>query len=127
MASQARSVGRQPYEGGSLTAAIGAMRHKVRLLEPTRSKDGGGFATDEYEEADRCFAEAEIESGLEPLQQGGVRGERVARFRIRYRTDILATWRVEWRGQTYELVEPPLNLDGRRRFLWLRGRQVEGN
>lgn len=46
--------------------------------------------------------------GTEQLQQSAVVAELGPRFRIRYRTDVQAKHRVLWKGQTLQLLGPPI-------------------
>lgn len=107
-------------------ASIGAMRHQLTLRSVTRAKDAvTGYATDGTTDGQTLAAEVLPESGDEPFQAGAQRGLTRFMARIRYRTDISAGSRVLFNGQTLEVLEPPLNRDGRRRFLWLRLGLVE--
>lgn len=45
------------------------------------------------------------------------------RFRIRYRSDIDATWRVQFDSRNFPLIAPPVDPDGRRRELHLYTRE----
>jgi SPP1 family predicted phage head-tail adaptor len=40
-------------------------------------------------------------------------------FEIYYRTDVTADWRAEWRGQDYEILGPPIDVDARKASLLL--------
>lgn len=46
--------------------------------------------------------------GTEQVQQTAVVAELQPRFQIRYRTDVRAKHRVLWRGQTLEILAPPI-------------------
>ena len=40
-------------------------------------------------------------------------------FTIRYRSDVLATWRVLWRGTPHDITGAPIDVDGQRQWLQL--------
>lgn len=46
--------------------------------------------------------------GSEQFQQSAVVAELGPRFRIRYRTDVRAKHRVLWKGQTLQILAPPI-------------------
>lgn len=46
-------------------------------------------------------------------------------FTIYYRSDVLADWRVTWRGQDYDLVSPPINVGARNQWLELMTRTAQ--
>lgn len=43
-----------------------------------------------------------------------------AKFIIRYRADILPTWRVLWNGQAFEILGDPAPIEGAREYMELR-------
>lgn len=47
-----------------------------------------------------------------------------ARWVIRSRSDVLPTWRVQWKGVHYEIIGHPAPLAGRDEWLEIRGRKV---
>lgn len=40
-------------------------------------------------------------------------------FTVRYRDDILPSWRILWRGVPYEMTGSPIDVDGQRQWLEL--------
>lgn len=120
-----RGIPARLVNGSDFTVDLGLMRDRVTLLTVSRTKGAGGFATDAAAEHLTVFGEVTPEAGMEPYESNALRGQSRWRVRIRYRTDINAGARIQVRGRTYEVLEPPLNLDGRQRFLWLRVGLVE--
>lgn len=113
--------------GSDFDVDLGLMRDRVTLQSVTRTKGSGGFATDApVTEVRDIPCEFTPEVGGEPYQMGAQRGQATFRLRIRYREGVTAGWLAVVRGQTYQVLETPLNLDARRRFLWLRVGRVEG-
>lgn len=46
------------------------------------------------------------------------------RWVVRYRSDVLPTWRVQWKGAQYEIIGHPAPLDGGDDWLEIRCRKV---
>lgn len=124
---RAIAVPENNVRGYDMRADLGAMRELITLRSPTTNKDGGGYATDAPTTVASVRAELFTESGLEKFQDADLRGQTIVVFRIRYRADVRGTWTIAWQGRTYRLLEPPQNRDNRKRFLWLRCGQIEGN
>lgn len=106
--------------GRDLSAGLGAMRHRLVLKSTVRAKGAGGFATNVATTVVTVAADVLELGGVEAVIEGGQRGQIVIEARIRYRADVRAFWEVVWNSLTYQVLEPPANHDGRRRFLWLR-------
>lgn len=47
-----------------------------------------------------------------------------AKWIVRYRADLLPTWRVQWNDQTFEMIGAPALLSGGTQWLEIRGRRV---
>lgn len=48
-----------------------------------------------------------------------------AKWIVRYRADVLPTWRVQWKGVDYEIIGQPAPLAGKaNEWLEIRGRRV---
>lgn len=47
-----------------------------------------------------------------------------AKWIVRYREDVLATWRVVWRGVTYRIVGQPAPVSGGNEWLEIRGQAL---
>lgn len=105
---------------------LGAMRERVTLQSQTRTKGSGGFATDTPTDVVTDVpAEFLPDAGAEPFEASAQRGQVMATVRIRYRTDVRASWLVVRGAETWQVLEAPVNHDGRRRYLWLRCGLVE--
>lgn len=122
---RAVAVPEHGVRGYDMRHDLGAMRERVALRSVTPAKDSDGFVTETPTTVATVWAEVYHESGQEKFQQADLRGQTIVVFRIRFRSDVRGTWQVLWRGLTFQMLEPPQNLDNRRRFLWLRCGQVE--
>jgi SPP1 family predicted phage head-tail adaptor len=114
--------------GADMHADLGAMRERVTLKIVTRTKDAGGFATDTATDDLTVAAAVQIISGdtMEGFLQSGMKGRVVIRIRIRYRAEVTSIYQVRWQGRDYEVLQPPVNLDGKRRFLWVLASTIAG-
>jgi len=65
------------------------------------------------------WARAEPLRGREYFAAAQLQGEVDVRFTIRHRTDVDRTMRVQWRGQAYDIVSPPIEPQGGREYLEL--------
>lgn len=122
-----RGIPARLINGSDFQVDLGLMRDRITLQSVARTKGTGGFAVDTpVTVARQVPAEVIAESGSEPYEASAQRGQARFRIRIRYRDDVLAGWLVVFNSQTYQVLEAPLNLDNRRRFLWMRVGLVEG-
>lgn len=113
--------GQRNMGGRDLDAGLGGMRERITLSSVALTKAAGGFASRvSTVVAANLPADVQELAGVEAVIEGGVRGQIVIEARIRYRAGVQLYWEVAWRGTTYQVLEPPVNHDGRRRFLWLR-------
>lgn len=98
---------------------LGSMRDDVTLEAVPRTKDSGGYATDAVTDVVTVPAQVIPLSGAEPFVAEALRGIVTHQVRIRFRSDVTAKSLVKWRGLTMQILQAPVNRDGRRRFLWL--------
>ncbi len=83
----------------------GRMRHRLKLLSRSVTRDSIGGEVITWVEQDEVFAEAVPIEGREYFSALRVDSEVTVRFRIRYRTDVTSAWRVEWRQQQYDVID----------------------
>lgn len=79
---------------------IGALDQRVTLQAPVEADDALGQA---------------VRSGWTDVATVWARAfpaEGTVRFTIRHRADVLATWRVLWRGQAHAVLGAPIDLQG---------------
>ena len=102
---------------------IGAMREVLTLQSNSQqTSTGTGRRTDSWTTYASVAAEhLEETGGTEQFQRASVVAELGPRFRIRYRTDVVAKHRALWNGQTLQILSPPrLEIRVGRRFLILQ-------
>lgn len=95
----------------------GKLRHRLTLEEPNESTNTGD-AVIPWNVRATVWGAME---GLSGTTRTGIAAESGVRFRIRYRSDITARWRVGLNGTSrkFLLVSPPIDEEGRRRELVL--------
>ena len=56
--------------------------------------------------------------GQEALEAARLNAKEIIRVQVRYRTDVLTTWRLQWAGQNYSIhaIDRSARRDG---YLWL--------
>lgn len=111
--------------GRDLAGELGSMREDVTLRSTQRAKGQGGFAGDMETTIVTTKAEVAFADPTENFEAKDLKGQVVIDVRIRYRSDVVGYWEVVWKGNTYKSLQPAQNLDGRRRFLWLRCGRIE--
>jgi SPP1 family predicted phage head-tail adaptor len=93
----------------------GDLRHSILLKRRVATRDEKGNETVTYLPlAKRTAAKVEPIRGreYEALQQA--QSEVDLRCTTHYRTDVQVDWRFEWRGTDYEIVGPPIDVNGQK-------------
>jgi SPP1 family predicted phage head-tail adaptor len=87
--------------------AAGALDQRVKLLrrEGGPSSTGSGVEVHEYVHAATVWARVQPARGSEGVAGPGRAAETASVFRVRFREDVDASWRIEWRGKQHDLVE----------------------
>lgn len=95
----------------------GALRHRVTLLQPTQTRGSTfGDVQKSFASAGQVWAAMEPLRGRELLAAQQLNSEARVRFRVRRSSvtaPVTATWRVDWGGRIFDIVEPPVDPDGR--------------
>ena len=63
------------------------------------------------------WAKSAFISGRDLAAAGQLQATLDAKFIVRYRADVLPSWRVLWRGQPLDIVGEPADIDGAREWL----------
>ena len=93
---------------------IGALKHRLELLIPERTEDGGGGASLDWRAGPVLWAQVQRLTSTRDYA-----GERVNRLRriaatIRHRRDIALGWRVRFEDAVYEIASMEDEGEGRR-------------
>ena len=107
----------------------GDLRHKITIQYNAASgqTDTNGCPVDDWQPLVSAYAKRSGVPGRLFYQAAAYQMENDVIFTIRYRSDIRAGMRVIEGSETFEIKVPPVDLDGRRRFLEIRVRQVLQN
>ena len=110
-----------------MIASPGEFDQRIQLQRPVAGRDGRGQALGTFENVGTpLWAKAEPLRGREFFAAGQQQAQVDVRFVIRWRAEVLASWRVIWRGTAYELTTPPIDTLGRRAQLELMTARVAG-
>lgn len=101
----------------SSAIAAGAMDQRVQLLSPATGTDALGQPTTGWVDQGTVWAQAQPLRGREFIAATAAAAEAPVRFRMRYRADVGADWRLVWRGVAHAISAPPMDVDGGRHTL----------
>jgi SPP1 family predicted phage head-tail adaptor len=102
----------------------GELNAKI-VLKRRSAVQSAGKETVSYPTVATVSAKAEPIRGREFVALQQAQSEIDIRFTIYYRTDVRADWRVEWRGQDYEVVGPPIDVGARKEWSELMCRTAQ--
>jgi SPP1 family predicted phage head-tail adaptor len=95
---------------------VGALRHRIRLEQPTRLADGGGGAVVTWTPVADLWASIKPTSGREALVADQVAGRVSHEIHVRYRADIVPAMRFSLGTRTFEIIAA-IDVEERRRQL----------
>lgn len=94
----------------------GRMDQRITLQRAgSPARDAVGQKTVSWADLATVWAAATTKKGREFFAADAATAEASVVFRIRYRADLLldsAALRVVWKGRTYDVTEPPQDVDG---------------
>lgn len=82
----------------------GALRHRVRIEQPSDTRDAGGGFTRVWQLLDVVYAEIASEDGGEPQEADSLTSTQRHQVRIRYRTGVTASMRLVFRDRTFRVL-----------------------
>ena len=102
------------------------MQERVKLLQKTSTRDSIGGEVITWVEQDEVWADARPLPllGREYFAAQQVEAEADMEFHLRYRDDLDATWRVEWRTKQFDIVAPPVDVNSKKQTTQLFCRSV---
>lgn len=84
--------------------AAGRLDQRVKLQQKSVTRNGIGEEVVTWVDVATVWAEAWPLRGREFFAAQQTQYAADVRFRLRHRADVLPTWRVEWRGEPYDIV-----------------------
>ncbi len=94
----------------------GRLDSRILLQSPTSATSGSGAVSESWISRGYVWAAYMPQTGAERFQSMQETGLTLATFRIRWRSGVDETWRVQHDGRTWELIAPPVE-QGRRSYL----------
>jgi SPP1 family predicted phage head-tail adaptor len=82
----------------------GRLNKRVRLLRPERTQDAAGQPVTTWVLVVTAWAEVLPLRSVERLAAASVQQENTLKIRIRRRTDVDGTWRLEYEGRGYDIT-----------------------
>jgi len=105
---------------------VGTLKERVRLESQVRTDDGMGGKTVTWKDQGTVWAAVWPSSGSEAVKSGQLSFEVTHRVRVRYRSDVKASWRVyHKRSGQYLTVRSVINPDMGDRMLDLLCKETE--
>lgn len=95
----------------------GRMDQRITLQRRTTGVDALGHESSTWTSFAEVWAGVTSKRGREYFSAGSVQGQASIAARIRYRADLVGdsgTLRILWRGEPYDVTEPPQDVDGQR-------------
>lgn len=93
---------------------IGRLRHRITLQRNTPTKASDGSRVDHWTTVATVWAEFLETRGREYLAAQEAHSELSAKFIIRYRSDVVPEWRVNFQGRAFNIIHVA-DLKGQRR------------
>lgn len=99
----------------------GKLDRQIKLLRYSQASDGAGGVVDTYTEFATVWADVQDLRGLQLFAAQQVNDSISTKFRIRYRDDLSARDRIEWKGLQFDIVGQPIEI-GRNEGLEIMGK-----
>lgn len=105
----------------------GELRASILLKRKVATRDAKGGEVVTYPPVlPRVSAKAEPIRGRQYEALQSAQSDVEIRFTIYYRTDVKSDWRLEWRGQDYEIIGPPIDVGAEKKWLELMCKTSHG-
>lgn len=86
------------------TPSAGALEHRITIQQRVAGVNALGQASTGWADYATVWAKAEPLRGREFFAAGQTQSEVSTRFTIRWQAGIMATMRVQWRGEPYDVL-----------------------
>lgn len=98
----------------------GKLDRQIKLLRYSRTKDTAGGISETYAEFATVWASVKDLRGSQFFAAQQSNSEVTTKFQIRYRDDLTAKDRIEWKNKQYEIIGTPIEI-GRNEGLEIMG------
>lgn len=109
----------------------GELRTRITFQQPTVTKDAGGAQVESgwanVTSNPTVWARVTYDHGQELATSEAKKAVQRATVSVRYRNDVLTTWRVLIDGEPYMIISPPENVQRQNRWLEFRIEQAKGS
>ena len=95
----------------------GLLTQRIDLQSRAAGQDVLGQASGSWSTVATVWARARPLRSRELFAAGTVQNITDVEFTIRWRSDVRSTWRIQWRGQAYEITGEPIDVDGQQQWL----------
>lgn len=104
---------------------IGKLKHKITIEEKTKVSDGAGGWTETWVAfASNVSASIDPISGKEFFEAQQTQSSVSHKIRIRYKSGVLPSMRVNFKGRIFAITSPPINWEERNRDMLLMCSEV---
>lgn len=104
---------------------IGKMNKRITIQEYVTSESDNGFETKTWQDVKTVWATVKPLSGKEYFAAQATQSEIHIKFYIRYTSAITSEHRIKFDGKYYEIVSPPININGSNRILEIMCKGVD--
>lgn len=98
------------------------MTERVLVQQPTETNSYGSL-TVSYATVRTVWAKVISERGQEALQAARINAKENIRVGMRYEDDVLVTWRIQWQGNSYNIIAVDRSMR-QKGELWLTAQAV---
>jgi SPP1 family predicted phage head-tail adaptor len=100
-----------------MSVNAGRLDQRITLQEPVQTRQPSGEVIKSWADVATVWASADPKRGAEYFAALQMQAEGPVMFRIRWRSGVLSTWRVVWRGANYDIASPPVDAYGMKESL----------
>lgn len=102
----------------------GQLDKRITLQSPTISYDSYNEPITTYNDIATVWARIRYKKGREIFQGRQTIAEMPVEIAIRYRADVISTWRIKYGNRYFLIIAPPVNVDERNENLLLYCKEV---
>jgi SPP1 family predicted phage head-tail adaptor len=98
---------------------IGQLDQRLTLQSRSAGVDALGQPSGAWTTVATVWGKARPLRSRELFAAGQTQDVTDVEFTIRFRSDVLGTWRILWRGTPHDITGAPIDIDGQRQWLQL--------